>query len=38
MRILHHPMALNQRIYDIATSETAVAFQPHGVKTFLKVE
>ena len=38
MRILHHPMALDQRIDHIAASETTVAFQPHGVKTFLKVE
>ncbi|CBK43005.1 protein of unknown function [Nitrospira defluvii] len=38
MRILHHPMALDQRIDHIAAAQAPVRTQPHGVITFLQID
>lgn len=38
MRILYHSMALNQGIDDVAATEASVPLQPHGMKTFLKID
>ena len=37
VRILHHPVALNQRIDNIAAAEAAMTTKPHGMKTFLEI-
>ena len=38
MGILHHPVALNQRIYHIAATKAPVTTQPHGVITLLEID
>lgn len=38
VRILHHPVALNQRVDNIPAAEATVTTQPHGMKTFLEID
>jgi hypothetical protein len=38
MRILHHPMALDQRIDHIAAAQAPVPAQPHRVITLLQID
>lgn len=38
MRILHHSMALNQGINNVAATEAPVPLQPHGMKTLLEID